>query len=70
MPQSEPELTWANVDFEDPEQRVLFYAQERRKGGERAEAAFQRLRQSGIVDDRGEILLDGFRSRFGRFKRS
>jgi hypothetical protein len=60
------ELSWANVNFDDPNELALFYAQERRKGGDRAEEAFQRLRQLGILSDCGELLLDGFRSRFRR----
>jgi hypothetical protein len=38
------ELSWANVNFDDPDELALFYAQECRKGGDRAEEAFQRLR--------------------------
>jgi hypothetical protein len=60
------ELIWADVNFDDPEQLALFYAQERRKGGDRAEEAFQRLRRLGILNDCGELLLDGIRARFRR----
>jgi hypothetical protein len=58
MPSTTRELTWADVNFDDPEERSRFYEQERRKGGERAKAALQRLRQLGILDDRGELLRD------------
>jgi hypothetical protein len=60
------ELTWANVNFDDPDELALFYAQERRKGGDRSEETFQRLRCLGIVNDCGELLLDGIRARFRR----
>ena len=56
MPSTTWELTWADVDFDNPEERARFYEQERRKGGERAQAAFQRLRQLGILDERGGLL--------------
>lgn len=62
------ELTWANVNFDDPDELALFHAQERRKGGDRAEEAFQRLRRLGIMNDCGELLLDGIRARFQRKK--
>jgi hypothetical protein len=60
------ELTWANVNFDDPDELALFYAQERRTGGDRAEEAFQRLRRLGILNDCGELYLDGIRARFRR----
>jgi hypothetical protein len=64
------ELTWANMNFDDPDELALFYEQERRKGGDRSEEAFQRLRRLGIVNDGGELLLDGIRARFRRKKPS
>jgi hypothetical protein len=62
-------LTWANVNFDDPNELELFYAQERRKSGDRAEEAFRRLRRLRILNDCGDLLLDGFRSRFRRQRR-
>jgi hypothetical protein len=56
MPPIVEELTWANVDLDDPKERARFYEQERQKGGERARAAFQRLRDLGIMDEHGEII--------------
>lgn len=56
MPPTTRELTWANVNLDDPRERALFYEQERKKGGERARAAFQRLRELGIMDEHGELI--------------
>jgi hypothetical protein len=57
MPPIVEELTWANVNLDDPQERTRFYEQERQKGGERAKAAFQRLRDLGIMDEHGELLV-------------
>ncbi len=49
------ELTWAEVDMDDPEERKRFFEQERRKAGARAAAAFKNLQDLGIVDENGKL---------------
>jgi hypothetical protein len=55
MPLQTKELTWAEVDMDDAEERKRFFEQERRKAGERAAAAFQHLKDLGIVDEKGNL---------------
>jgi hypothetical protein len=51
-----PEPTWATVNTEDPDEMAELDEREERKAGERIEAAFNRLRVPGIVDEEGELL--------------
>jgi hypothetical protein len=50
------ELTWATVNTTDPAEMAEFDEQEERKAGERVKIAFKRLRDLGIVDEKGELL--------------
>jgi hypothetical protein len=50
------DLTWATVNRDDPEEQERFRAQEIRKAGERAKAAFDRLKEQGILDANGELV--------------
>ncbi len=50
------ELTWATVNTGDLDEMAEFNEQEARKAGERVKAAFQHLRDLGIVDEHGDLI--------------
>ena len=56
MPLQTKELTWATADLNDSVERKALIEQEMDKAGERAAAAFQRLKDQGIMDERGDLI--------------
>jgi hypothetical protein len=56
MPPQTKELTWATADLDDPAERKALMEQEIKKAGVRAAAAFQRLKDLGIVDEKGNLI--------------
>ena len=55
MPPETKELTWATADLDDPEERKALMEQEMVRAGQRAAAAFQRLKDLGIMDEKGNL---------------
>lgn len=55
MPPQTKELTWTTADLDDPVERKALMEQEMARAGERAAAAFQRLKDLGIVDEKGNL---------------
>ena len=56
MPPTTKELTWAAADLDDSAERKALIEQEMDKAGERANAAFQRLKELGIMDEKGDLI--------------
>lgn len=50
------ELTWANVNLDDPEERSRFFEQEDCKARIRVKNAVKRLQEEGIIDARGQRI--------------
>jgi hypothetical protein len=56
MPPQTKELTWATADLDDAVERKALIEQEMDKAGERARAAFQHLKDLGIMDEKGDLI--------------
>jgi hypothetical protein len=56
MPPQTKELTWAAADLDDSAERKALIEQEMDQAGERASAAFQRLKDLGIMDEKGDLI--------------
>ncbi len=51
MPAKTGELTWANVDLDDPEEMAEFHRQQTERAGIRVRAAVKKLQEMGILDE-------------------
>ena len=49
----EKELTWANVNTEDPEEMERFRRQQEKRAGERIRKSVKELQDLGIMDEEG-----------------
>jgi len=56
---SDRELTWANVDLQNPSERAAFFKQEEAKAGIRIKQAFENLQLQGILDKNGNLIKQG-----------
>ena len=50
------ELTYATVDFDDPEEVEELHRQEQRKAGVRIKKAVKELQEKGILDEHGRRI--------------
>ncbi len=55
MPTKTGELTWANVDLQNPQEMAAF-RQQQTSAGKRVRAAVQKLQDQGILDENGRHI--------------
>lgn len=49
-------LTWSNINLQNPSERAALFEQEEAKAGERARQAFENLQSQGILDKKGHLI--------------
>jgi len=56
LPTKTGELTWANVDLQNPQEMAAFRQQQTQRAGKRVRAAVKKVQDQSILDENGRRI--------------